>query len=119
MFNTRCLANKLHRPNQQQQPPPPSWASSSSSPTPGQDPTSYPSFYAPEHSPATTAPNSAAPLDRHSTSQAYAPYYTVGSDEEDGWTPVRNKDRASQGRQSLDGGAREVKGYDVGEHHGP
>lgn len=48
------------------------------------------------------------------TSQAYAQYYTVGSDEEDGWTPVGHKDKG-QPRQSADGGAQEVKGYDVGE----
>lgn len=102
----------------QQQPPEPSWGASSGSGRSQdnfqQQPAGYPSYYTPDSQTAPTQPprpNNGGTLDRHATSRAYAQYYTVGEDEDDGWTPVGNKDRPQEPPES---GSREVKGYDVG-----
>ncbi|KAJ3556399.1 hypothetical protein NM688_g2047 [Phlebia brevispora] len=114
----KAKINEYEQSRQQgQQPAEPSWGSDSGSGPRrsndglSQQPAGYPSYYSPDPRTPNAASNNRAPMDRHATSQAYAQYYTVGSDEDDGWTPVRNKDR----RTSGDGGSREVKGYDIGD----
>ncbi len=104
--------------NSNNQHPPPSWgvSSTSSNPQP-QDPSTLPSYYSPDPTPASR--------DRHTTSQAYARYYATGDtgpeqgrDEEfedmggEGWTPIRHgkSPTGAQQQQPV------LRGYDVGQY---
>ena len=108
-----CVAQLLItlylRPSAQQpQHPPPSWGSSSQPSAHGSpDPASYPNFYA----------STNAPVDRHATSQAFAPYYghdAGSSDLDDGWQEVGRRGRRSNEKPIIEQ-PQPIRGYDLDE----